>query len=584
MFCENYYIYWTIILYKMKAHFLRFAAVLFTGATLLAVGCTDYAADIQTVDKRVDNLATELNGKIASLEQQIAGINATIATLETVANHNADIEKLNKAITDLETALKEDYQGKIQTAVDNLTTEINKKVNQADYELDKTLIEKAIRDVNDALDAAKDRIKALEDADFQKQIDDLNAALDARLDKLEALLAGDWKGKTVLETINSVAQSVVDLETVLNGKISALDERVTNAEAAITNILEVTLPALRQQVEDLENAKLDKATFDAYKEATAQTISLMQKAIQNLADAKLDKAVFNDKVAEIMKKFDDYVLTTTFQEFLKVAATDAELAGVKAELEGRIRVCEDLLAGDWGGKTVQQYILSLMVGGQEGLVAIVATKAELDAVKAELEGRIRVCEDLLAGDWGGKTVQENINAVAQAVADLETSINGKLSALDLRLTNVEKALSSFVARFEEALGRVQSVVFVPAFEDGKMTVSAAGSDINTFKIMPAEAAKDVVELFTVKPSAFSFDVKTVATRSGEGAVALRLSVAAVKLNPDNADKGWVDVSVSSNCAALSSAEKALIYSAALVVSVSETGTAISSPFYNISLQ
>ena len=505
----------------MKAHFLRFAAVLFTDA-----------ADIQTVDKRVDNLTTEMNGKIASLEQQIAGINATIATLETVANHNADIEKLNKAITDLETALKEDYQGKIQTAVDNLTTEINKKVNQADYELDKTLITKAIKDVNDALDAAKDRIKALEDADFQKQIDDLNAALDARLDKLEALLAGDWKGKTVLETINSVAQSVVDLETVLNGKISALDERVTNAEAAITNILEVTLPALRKQVEDLENAKLDKATFDAYKEATAQTISLMQKAIQNLADAKLDKAVFNDKVAEIMKKFDDYVLTTTFQEFLKVAATDAELAGVKAELEGRIRVCEDLLAGD----------------------------------------------------WGGKTVQENINAVAQAVADLETSINGKLSALDLRLTNVEKALSSFVARFEEALGRVQSVVFVPAFEDGKMTVSAAGSDINTFKIMPAEAAKDVVELFTVKPSAFSFDVKTVATRSGEGAVALRLSVAAVKLNPDNADKGWVDVSVSSNCAALSSAEKALIYSAALVVSVSETGTAISSPFYNISLQ
>ena len=67
----------------MKVKFTKLAALLLAGVALFATGCTDYEVDIQKVDKKVDNLTTEVNGKIASLEQQIAGINATIATLES---------------------------------------------------------------------------------------------------------------------------------------------------------------------------------------------------------------------------------------------------------------------------------------------------------------------------------------------------------------------------------------------------------------------------------------------------------------------------------------------------------------------
>ena len=65
----------------MKVKFTKLAALLLAGAALFATGCTDYEVDIQNVDKKVDNLTADVNGKIASLEQQIAGINATIATL-----------------------------------------------------------------------------------------------------------------------------------------------------------------------------------------------------------------------------------------------------------------------------------------------------------------------------------------------------------------------------------------------------------------------------------------------------------------------------------------------------------------------
>ena len=69
-------------------------------------------------------------------------------------------------------------------------------------------------------------------------------------------------------------------------------------------------------------------------------------------------------------------------------------------------------------------------------------KGGLSEVKAELEGRIKVTEDLLAGDWGGKTVQDAINVTAQAITDLETAENGAIAALDLRMDAAESAIDS----------------------------------------------------------------------------------------------------------------------------------------------
>ena len=71
-----------------------------------------------------------------------------------------------------------------------------------------------------------------------------------------------------------------------------------------------------------------------------------------------------------------------------------------------------------------------------------ATTASLTAVKAELEGRIKVTEDLLAGDWGGQTVQDAINVTAQAITDLETAEAAAISALDLRMDAAESAIDS----------------------------------------------------------------------------------------------------------------------------------------------
>ena len=546
-----------------------------------------------------------MNNKIASLEQQIAGINATIATLETKAAHEADIQTLRNEMASMKTTIENDYNGKINTAVENLTKKINDAVSQLTGEIDdletlmntelakkldvavynadkealaKTIadINQAITDVNDALNAAKDRIKALEDADYQGQIDaakdriqaledahfqdQIDAAKD-RITTLENLLAGDWKGKTVKQTIDAlqeaiddVAQSVTDLETTVNGKINALDERLTKAEAAIKKINEETIPALQGQIkkineetipalktdiEALKSGKLDKSEFEAYKTATAATIALMQQAIQNLADTKLDKAVFNEKmelldkqIADILAKFDDYVLKTTFEDFVKIAATKAELAEVKAELEGRIKVCEDLLAGDWGGKTVQEYIDAKDAALQEQIDKIVK-----ELIPA-LDERVKALE---------KTVNEVILPQVEFALDYEGGLQGYIDDKDAETlaaakaytdTEVQKVrdeLNAFKAEMYNVLhllaSRIQSIVYVPDYDDLKITSNMAAVTQDgveevmymdqptqvTYKILPAQYAAALVD--AAKASNFTeglfFDVKQVNTRADE---------------------------------------------------------------------
>lgn len=506
----------------MKVNFTKLAALLLAGVALFATGCSnDYEVDIQAVDKKVDNLTTEVNGKIASLEQQIAGINTTIATLETIANHDKDIKAVRDEVAALKTTLENDYNAKINKAVADLTAEINKKVNQADYEVDKAAIQQAIKDVNDALDAAKARIKAIEDADFQKQIDELNAALDARLDKLEALLAGDWKGKTVKETIDALAKTVADLETTLNGKISALELRVKANEDAIKKINEETIPALQAQVDDiknvkipaleteieaLKNGKLDKATFEAYKTATAETLRLMQEAIQNLADTKLDKTVFDEKVAEIIAKFDDYVLVKDFEAFKKIAATKAELAAVKAELEGRIKVCEDLLAGDWGGQTVKEYIDAKAKALQDQVDNIVNNLIpELDKRISALEKSVNeVILPQIAfaleyeGGLQGYIDDAAYAAYLDAVEYVDEYMEFLIDQLNEIFDDIYTQLETMNARIIELFERIQSIQFVPEYDDLKITSNMA------YVYQPVDTEEEIATLVIDQPTKVTY--------------------------------------------------------------------------------
>ena len=498
----------------MKVKFTKLAALLLAGVALFATGCTDYEVDIQKVDKKVDNLTTEVNGKIASLEQQIAGINATIATLEKAADHKADIDKLNKTISDLETALR--------AALDT-------KVDKSEFTAKMTEISGKIAD----LEAA--------DEGFKKQIADLTTELAKKVDQTE------------------FDKAVVDITAAINGEISRAKAAEEALQSAIDEIKNTTIPALEERVKALEAAKvkmegdiaalqtgkLDKATFDAYVEETALTLSAMNTAIGDLTKLEgvaKDKTSLVDAINAVIAKFDDYVLKTELTTILEAYATKADLNAAKAELEGRIKVCEDLLAGNWGGKTVQEYIDAKAKALQDQVDNIVNNLIpELNKRVAALEKSVNevILPQLqFALDYEGGLQAYIDDAANQAYEDAcaytDEYMAFLIDQLNEILSDIYSQLETLNARVIEALSRIQSIQYVPDYDDLKITTNMSyvyqvGSDGRvpsenetedvtpvlfvdqptqvTYQFLPAQYAQDVadgVEEFITDPSSWRF--------------------------------------------------------------------------------
>ncbi len=456
----------------MKVKFTKLAALLLAGVALFATGCTDYEVDIQKVDKKVDNLTTEVNNKIASLDQQIAGINATIATLETKAAHDADIQSLRTALETLESALRAALDGKV----------------------DKDVYNAKIQDL-DALDEL-----------FKGQIADLYGKLD---------------------TTN---QAITDLETALKGQIAALELRVKNNEDAIKELtkeggvidqlkariktLEDAKTKMEQDIQNLQDGKLDKATFEEYKKETAGTIADMKKAIGELAKLNTtNKTSLVDAINEVVAKFDDYVLKTTFEEFVKIAATKEELALVKAELEGRIEDCEDLL------KTITN-------DEKTGRLDILE-KAEADLeklVKETILPQIQFAIDY-KGTYGNGLQGYIDDGDAWALDEAKKYTD---SQIKLVMETVYDLYYELYDVIQQLATRIQSIVYVPDYDDLKITSNMAAVTQEgvegvmymdqptevTYKILPAKYAAAVADNFE---DLLAFDVKTVKTRADEDA-------------------------------------------------------------------
>ena len=230
----------------------------------------------------------------------------------------------------------------------------------------------------------------------------------------------------------------------------------------------------------------------------------MQQAIQNLADTKLDKTEFETKVAEILAKFDDYVLKTTFETFKAIVGTEDELKNFEGTIIGRLKACEALLAGEWGDKTVKEYIDAEAKKLQDQLDLI---------TNKDKTGRLDVLEQAEADLE--KLVKETILPQVEFALDYEGGLQGYIDDKDAETlaaakaytdTEVQKVrdeLNAFKAQMYDLLhqlaSRIQSIVYVPDYDDLKITSNMAKTTVPgvegalyidqptaiTYKILPA---------------------------------------------------------------------------------------------------
>ena len=251
------------------------------GVTFAYTSCTDYSEDIDKANSRIDEVQTEIKGKIAKVNEQITGINTTINELKAA----------DKATNDAIESLKQ-QDAALQTAIDNL-----KKAHDADV--------KALTEKYDALKKSVDGNTA--------KISELTTQFTNQLAELD--------------------KAYKDADAKLQDQITVNKKSIATLQADVKKINEVTVPALNARIDTLQKYADDK--FATKEELTAQANKTAKeiKAVNELiggltsrleaVDTHL-KSLDNDlkAISEKCKTFEDQIKT--------LQDKDTELAGLIA--------------------------------------------------------------------------------------------------------------------------------------------------------------------------------------------------------------------------------------------------------------
>lgn len=496
------------------------ATCLLAGVMFVAA-CTDYAEDIRDINDRIG----QLEGKtMSSLTEQKEGLEAALKKLEgDLGDQISDnIAKLQGQINDLNSDL-EKLEAKQEKDLQDLTAAIAKKADQS------------------ALDALSDD-------------------LDKEIEKLQ----------------KQITKNAEDIST-LTGLISGLTTRMNSAEAALNKLNNEVIPGITKQIADLEQLiKEDKQDLADYKAATNKTIEEMQAAIDvvkaglNNLDAKVEKYYkelsdrlddaegrlddVEDKVGdldsdltalseqveayynELIAKFDNYVLKSVFDEYKE--SMDTRLEDLQAELEGQIAGLQKAL--DDAKKELNDKLLSTEDKLKQSIASLdTRLSARIDKLETALVEALKLIYANQKAIEGLKTgLADAVNQineikkdgglidtkVAAAIDALKAEFNTEITAIKDGITALQNQLNALQINVEDLLARMQSIVYVPDYNDGKITINYAkigegiveGQQTIRYKVTPADCAEPLATLAkaqTAEESVLSYLIEEVKIRT-----------------------------------------------------------------------
>lgn len=449
------------------------------------VGCTDYSEDIQNLGTEVNDKIESLDKKIEDLKADLAATYATKAALEEVAD---EVAAVNDAVDAVEAALA--------------------------TKADKAEVEAAISAANAAIEELQTALATKADKSY---VDDQLANVNALIEKLDA----DLKelSEDLTDTNNKLAGVSADLaalttkvetyKTELQNSIDAVEDRLDKAVAD----LEAADDELKKQIED-EVTKLDgkintvAADLASYKLATDAAIKALQesKADKSYVDAEVKK--LNDEITKVDAALKDLE-----------SKVDAAIADYKAAVEEAKKIVEEINAR-----------LTLLESDVESLLNRVQSMVyvpDYDDHKATI-------------DWAVLTVADAQEADSEVVEENDGFIIGKKSVLRYRV------------------------------------YAAAGESA-------AKAAGDIAKAWLTKNVTLGYEIEEVATRADEDVEPATLEIVGVEVdteNPENADYLYVTV-IAKNFKDEFFLENENIYSAALVLTRDMDGNNRSSEYTNL---
>lgn len=317
------------------------------------------------------------------------------------------------------------------------------------------------------------------------------------------------------DDIDAINKKLDDLETVT---IAGLREQIKGIEGTVKGLQPLTEKVealekkldgtgnLSKQLQDLE-ARLkayadngDQTTLNTAenKFALESTLNTLEQELTNMIDGKLDKG-------------------------------DAlDLEAVKGEISSQIEALKT--DADWLGKEIDDY---LTLKGYAGTISQQASKDILEEIQKEGSDYQEAIKSLIAGATGGKIGKKDLDdELAEYLA--------KVDALIERVSILEK--------------RIQSLVFVPAYADGKIVFTGAQyfkwDDADAAPFMLREGGSQLATLtFRVSPAALVKDIAnkevlSMVTEEVKTRAAAATGFAIAEVSISDAAKGEFKVTVS----------------------------------------
>ena len=352
--------------------------------------------------------------------------------------------------TDLHSDIKQvasDNQVALQEAIDALEAKL-----AADY-----ATQKALADAQAALAAA----------------DKANAdALQAAITEVTAALANCATN----ETVNAVIGSVEALEAAMATKeevaayLAALEAALATAQEEIYGRIETveeTLTATLVIIEDLANE--DEQLWSAYN-TLQETVSALSNLLDD-ASAEHEQIyqqinTVTETLSSVIALLDDYATKQEVEEvYVKINVVEEFISA----LTNRVVDVEDALATQLAAlEAMQGYIEELYIADtnmQEYYTQL------LNSVNTQIEDITALQEALVERlDTIEKFITNVINAYQTADEELLALIVETKEELTLVVNNILNYLSDMQGQIDDLAARVQSLVFIPEYTDGKATI------------------------------------------------------------------------------------------------------------------
>ena len=419
--------------------------------------------EIDDLQGQIDELKSV---QIATIEQQIAGINGSLSSLE-------DTDK--------------ELKGYI-TALQGTAEELQKSINATNEEIDKL------------------------ETSLKTDIDSAKKDLLSQLQSLRSEMAGE------LATVNSTLTSLQAKDESLEHKIADLKKYVSDELKGTKDWASATFATLEQYqglVTDIAGIKADITAVNA-------SIADLETRLNGKIAADIASAVagVNESIAknvqEITSAYTSAIakakgeIESAYTQALQMAITNSE-SSMQAWVNGQLT----------GYYTIAEMNAKLDVLAQQvsdGDIATLATlRGELAAAKEEL---VAAYQAAIA-----EAISENKGVLRAELAMQIGEVNGKVSALETRVSALEAAVATLRTEMDKVLSRIQSIAVVPNTVDGSVQMTPSRNNRVLFEIRPLEASAAIAKCGT---SVFSFDA--ISSMSGTIKNTFNIPISAVSFD------------------------------------------------------